>query len=298
MELGMVGLGRMGLNMTFRLLGGGHTVVASDRSRRPIDEAEAKGARPAGSLGEVVEALRPPRAVWLMIPAGAPVDEAIAQLAPILQRGDLIVDGGNSNWRDSRRRAKELEERGIDFVDCGTSGGIWGLEVGYCMMLGGGADAVQRLKPVLDTLAPPEGWAHVGPSGAGHFSKMIHNGIEYGMMQSYAEGFEILQASPFAYDLAKLARLWNRGSVVRSWLLELAERAFSKDPGLHHIRGYVEDSGEGRWTVQEAMELNVPAEVLALSLLTRFRSRQDDSFRDRVLAALRNEFGGHAIKER
>ncbi len=298
MELGMVGLGRMGLNMTFRLLGGGHTVVASDRSRRPIDEAEAKGARPAGTLAELVEALRPPRAVWLMIPAGAPVDEAIAQLLPILERGDLIVDGGNSNWRDSRRRAKELADRQIDFVDCGTSGGIWGLEVGYCMMLGGSAGAVARLRPALDTLAPPEGWAHVGPSGAGHFSKMIHNGIEYGMMQSYAEGFEILQASPFAYDLAKLAHLWNRGSVVRSWLLELAERAFAKDPGLHHIRGYVEDSGEGRWTVQEAMDLNVPAEVLALSLLTRFRSRQDDSFRDRVLAALRNEFGGHAVKER
>ena len=298
MELGMIGLGRMGLNMTYRLLGGGHAVVACDRSRAPVDEAKAKGARPAASLPEVVESLRAPRVVWLMIPSGAPVDEAIGLLAPILERGDLIVDGGNSNWRDSRRRAKALEEQGIDFVDCGTSGGIWGLELGYCMMLGGSAEAIARIKPALDTLAPPEGWMHVGPSGAGHFSKMVHNGIEYGMMQSYAEGFELLEASPFAYDLAKLSHLWNRGSVVRSWLLELAERAFEKDPGLHHIRGYVDDSGEGRWTIQEAIELGVPTEVLAASLFARFRSRQEDSFRDRVLAALRNEFGGHAVKER
>ena len=298
MELGMVGLGRMGLNMTYRLLGGGHSVVAFDRSHGPVLEAKVKGARPAVTLAELIQGLRPPRVIWLMIPAGAPVDDTIGQLGRFVEKGDLIVDGGNSNWRDSRRRAKTLEEQGLQFADCGTSGGIWGLEAGYCMMLGGTADAIGRLKPALDTLAPPEGWMHVGPSGAGHFSKMIHNGIEYGMMQSYAEGFEILQASPFAFDLAKIAHLWNRGSVVRSWLLELAELAFTKDPGLHHIRAYVEDSGEGRWTVQEAIELGVPAEVLTISLMSRFRSRQDDSFRDRVLAALRNEFGGHAVKER
>ena len=298
MEIGMIGLGRMGLNMTVRLLGGGHAVVACDRSSTPIAEAVAKGARGAATLAEAVQTLKGPRVVWLMIPAGAPVDETIDQLVPMLSPGDLIVDGGNSNWRDSRRRAKSLEAHSIHFIDCGTSGGIWGLEVGYCMMLGGTADALALLKPALDTLAPPEGWMHVGPSGAGHYSKMIHNGIEYGMMQSYAEGFELLQASPFAYDLAQLSHLWNRGSVVRSWLLELAERAFKKDPGLKHIRGYVEDSGEGRWTIQEAIELGVPTEVLAASLFARFRSRQEDSFRDRVLAALRNEFGGHAVKER
>ncbi len=298
MELGMVGLGRMGLNMTYRLLRGGHTVVASDRGSAPIAEAVAKGAKGAATIAEVVQTLKGPRVVWLMIPSGAPVDEAIDQLTPMLSPGDLIVDGGNSNWRDSRRRGKALEAHGILFVDCGTSGGIWGLENGYCMMLGGTAEAIAILKPGLDTLAPPDGWMHVGPAGAGHYSKMIHNGIEYGMMQSYAEGFELLQASPFAYDLAKLSHLWNQGSVVRSWLLELAERAFEKDPGLHKIKGYVEDSGEGRWTIQEAIELGVPAEVLAASLFARFRSRQEDSFRDRVLAALRNEFGGHAVKER
>ena len=298
MELGMVGLGRMGLNMTYRLLRGGHSVVASDRGSAPIAEAVAKGAKGASTIAEVVQALKGPRVVWLMIPSGAPVDETIDQLTPMLSPGDLIVDGGNSNWRDSRRRGKALEALGILFVDCGTSGGIWGLEKGYCMMLGGTAEAIAMLKPGLDTLAPPDGWMHVGPAGAGHYSKMIHNGIEYGMMQSYAEGFELLQASPFAYDLAKLSHLWNQGSVVRSWLLELAERAFEKDPGLHKIKGYVEDSGEGRWTIQEAIELGVPAEVLAASLFARFRSRQEDSFRDRVLAALRNEFGGHAVKER
>jgi len=297
MELGMVGLGRMGLNMTYRLLDGGHAVVACDRARGPVDEAKAKGATPAVSLPEVVEALRPPRVVWLMIPAGAPVDDALAQLGPILGRGDLIVDGGNSNWRDSRRRAKGLEEQAIDFVDCGTSGGVWGLELGYCMMLGGSNEAIARLAPALDTLAPPEGWMHVGPSGAGHFSKMVHNGIEYGMMQSYAEGFEILEASPFAYDLAKLARLWNRGSVVRSWLLELAERAFARDPGLHHLRPYVEDSGEGRWTVQEAFDHSIPAPVLTAALMHRFYSREDESFSAKVVAALRNQFGGHAVKK-
>ena len=298
MELGMVGLGRMGLNMTLRLQRAGHTVVANDRAPGPIAEAASHGARSAATLADLVAGLAAPRAVWLMIPAGAPVDAAIGALAPALAGGDVLVDGGNSNWRDSQRRARSLEPRGIAYVDCGTSGGIWGLERGYCMMLGGEAAAIARLAPALDALAPPDGWRHVGPSGAGHFAKMIHNGIEYGMMQSYAEGFEILDASPFDYDLEKISHLWNQGSVVRSWLLELAERAFARDPGLAHLKAYVDDSGEGRWTLQEAIELGVPAEVLASSLFARFRSRQDNSFRDRVLAALRQEFGGHAVKER
>jgi 6-phosphogluconate dehydrogenase len=298
MELGMVGLGRMGLNMTYRLLGGGHGVVANDRSPQPIAEAAQRGAKSAPSLAALVQTLAAPRVVWLMIPSGPPVDATLDALVPLLSPGDIVVDGGNSNWRDSQRRGKSLAERRIAFVDCGTSGGVWGLENGYCMMLGGEADALRRLTPALDTLAPPEGWLHVGPSGAGHFSKMVHNGIEYGLMQSYAEGFELLKASPFGYDLQKLTHLWNRGSVVRSWLLELAELAVQRDAGLAHIQPYVDDSGEGRWTVQEAIELGVPLEVLASSLFNRFRSRQNDSFRDRVLAALRQEFGGHAVKER
>ena len=298
MELGFVGLGRMGLNMTIRLLRAGHGVVAHDRSREPIDAAVQHGARPAYSLEEMAIALRAPRVVWLMIPAGGPVDEMLDRLAGVLTRGDVIVDGGNSNWRDGQRRAERTREKGFEFVDCGTSGGIWGLENGYCMMLGGDAAAIARLAPALDALAPRDGWRHVGPSGAGHFAKMVHNGIEYGLMQSYAEGFELLRASSFTFDLAQMARLWNQGSVVRSWLLELAALAFERDPGLDKIRGYVEDSGEGRWTAQQAIDSGVPAEVITLALLARFRSRQDDSFRDRVLAALRQEFGGHAVKEK
>jgi 6-phosphogluconate dehydrogenase len=298
MQIGMCGLGRMGYNMTLRLLRGGHQVVAFNRSFARTEEAAREGATAAKTLAEVVKALQAPRVVWLMIPSGAPVDEAIEELMPLLAKGDLVIDGGNSNWRDSRRRGEALAGAGMAFCDCGTSGGIWGLENGYCMMIGGEAANVARVKPALDTLAPPEGWLHVGPVGAGHFSKMVHNGIEYGMMQSYAEGFELLKASEFQYDLAKLSHLWNRGSVVRSWLLELAELAFQRDPGLDKIRGYVEDSGEGRWTVEEAIRSSVPAEVLTLALMSRFRSRQDDSFRDRVVAALRNEFGGHAVKER
>jgi 6-phosphogluconate dehydrogenase len=298
MQIGMVGLGRMGFNMTLRLLRAGHAVVAFDVSFERAGEAAKQGAQPARALADLAQALAPPRAVWLMIPSGKPVDDAIEQLVPLLARGDLIVDGGNSNFRDSTRRAARLAEAGLALIDCGTSGGVWGLENGYCMMLGGEAGAVARIKPVLDALAPPDGWRHVGPTGAGHFSKMVHNGIEYGLMQSYAEGFEILAKSVYRYDLAALARLWNRGSVVRSWLLELAADAFTRDPGLEKIRGYVEDSGEGRWTVEEAIREGVPAEVLTLALLNRFRSRQDDSFRDRVLAALRNEFGGHAVRER
>ncbi len=297
MELGFIGLGRMGLNMTTRLLRGGHRVVAHDRSPAAVAEAKSRGARGAGTLEDLAGALAPPRVLWAMIPAGAPVDETIQALIPLLSAGDLLVDGGNSNYRDSRRRAEQLANLGLGFVDAGVSGGVWGLEVGYCMMLGGASEAIERLRPALDTLAPPEGWLHVGPAGAGHFVKMVHNGIEYGMMEAYAEGFELLRASDFSPNLAKIAHLWNRGSVVRSWLLELAERAFTADPGLTEVKGWVEDSGEGRWTVSEAIDRAVPAEVLALSLMSRFRSRQADSFRDRVIAALRHEFGGHAVKK-
>lgn len=297
MQIGFVGLGRMGLNMTIRLLEAKHRVIGYDRTPGPIEAAKRHGADGVASAPELLARLEPPRTLWAMIPAGAPLDDLIAELVPHLGPGDLLVDGGNSHYRDSRRRHGNLLARGVHFVDVGTSGGIWGLEVGFCLMVGGDAEPVARLKPVLDALAPPGGWMHVGPSGAGHFSKMIHNGIEYGMMQSYAEGFEILRDSEYRYDLAKLAQLWNRGSVVRSWLLELAERAFTKDPGLERIRGWVEDSGEGRWTVMEAIDRSIPTPVLALALLTRFRSRQTDSFRDKVIAALRAEFGGHAVKE-
>ena len=297
MELGFIGLGRMGLNMTTRLIEGGHRVVATDRSEAPIEAARARGAVAAPDPVALARSLATPRVLWAMIPAGPPVDELIDRLEPALERGDLLVDGGNSNFRDSKRRHERLAARGIQFVDAGTSGGIWGLENGYCLMLGGEPEAIARLAPALDTLAPPEGWLHVGPAGAGHFAKMIHNGIEYGLMQSYAEGFEILRASDYGYDLERLAHLWNQGSVVRSWLLDLAERAFAKDPGLERIRGYVEDSGEGRWTVEEAIRHDVPAPLLTLALLARFRSRQADSFRDKVVAALRAEFGGHAVKE-
>jgi 6-phosphogluconate dehydrogenase len=296
MEIGMVGLGRMGLNMTLRLLRGGHHVVGYNRAPEPVAEAVKSGATAAHSLAELVRQLAPPRVVWLMIPAGAPVDGTIESLVPMLATGDLVVDGGNSNFKDSVRRAARLADAGLRFVDAGVSGGIWGLQVGYCTMLGGAPEDLARLAPALDTLAPPGGWLHVGPVGAGHYCKMIHNGIEYGMMQAYAEGFEILEASDYPYDLAKVSHLWNQGSVVRSWLLELAERAFEADPGMKKIRGWVEDSGEGRWTVQEAIDRNVPAEVLTLSLLNRFRSRQEDSYRDRVIAALRQQFGGHSVK--
>ena len=296
MDIGFVGLGRMGYNMTLRLLGGAHRVVVWDRADATVKEAASHGAVAAADLAALVAALPAPRAVWIMIPAGKPVDDTIATLAPLLSKGDLIIDGGNSNFHDDKRRAAELAARGIGYADVGTSGGIWGLQNGYCMMVGGTPGDIANLKPVLETLAPPDGWLHTGPVGSGHYSKMIHNGIEYGMMQAYAEGFEILNASEYDFDLAKLSHLWNQGSVVRSWLLELAELAFEKDPGLEKIRGYVDDSGEGRWTVLEAIEKNVPAEILTLSLMRRFRSRQEDTFTDRVLAALRAEFGGHAVK--
>lgn len=298
MELGMIGLGRMGANMVQRLLNGGHRVVAYDRNPEATRAAEAMGAQPASSLDDLTKALSEPRVVWIMVPAGDPVDQTIEALIPNLSRGDIIVDGGNSRYRDSLRRARELSEKGLHFLDAGTSGGIWGLKVGYCLMVGGEDEAFRAVEPAFKTLAPEGGYAHVGPSGAGHFAKMIHNGIEYAMMEGYAEGFEILEASSFDFDLRQLAGLWNHGSVVRSWLLELAESAFEKDPGLSGIRGYVDDSGEGRWTVFEAIDEDVPAPAIALSLMARFRSRQEESFGAKVLAALRNEFGGHAVRRK
>ena len=299
MQLAMIGLGKMGGNMSERLLRGGHTVITYDRSAEVVARYTKLGATGAASLAEVVKKLKAPRIVWIMVPAGDPVDQTIDELRPMLEEGDVIIDGGNSNFRDTMRRADALVEHGIQFIDSGTSGGVWGLENGYCLMVGGEKRAVLYCEPIFKTLAPPNGFAHVGPSGAGHYVKMVHNGIEYGLLQAYAEGYEILHASRDfpAIDLHSVAELWQQGSVVRSWLNELAVRAFEKDPALADIRGYVADSGEGRWTVKEAIDLDVPAPVITLSLLTRFRSRQQDSFSAKVIAALRNEFGGHAVQK-
>jgi 6-phosphogluconate dehydrogenase len=297
MQLAMIGLGRMGGNMVQRLLQGGHDVVVYDRSADAVKPHVAMGASAAKDLADLSARLEAPRVVWIMVPAGAPVESTIDQLLPALARGDIIIDGGNSNFKDSVRRAAKVKERGLEFIDAGTSGGIWGLTVGYCLMIGASPEAFRRCEPIFKTLAPPEGYAHVGPPGAGHYVKMIHNGIEYGLLQAYAEGYEILHASKdFKLDLKQISAVWNRGSVVRSWLNELAERAFAKDTELSALKGYVEDSGEGRWTVQEAIDLDVPAPVITLSLLARFRSRQADSFGAKVIAALRNEFGGHAVR--
>ena len=295
MQIGMIGLGRMGLNMSLRLLRRGHQVVGTARHSDTFAELRGGGGETADNLPALVRALAAPRVVWVMVPAGEPLRGVLGELVTLLQPGDLVVDGGNSNYKDSMRHALDLRSRGIGFLDAGTSGGIWGLENGYCLMVGGEADDVRRLEPVLTDLAPAEGWLHVGPAGAGHFCKMVHNGIEYGLLQAYAEGFEILERSRFPVDLRAVAHLWNRGSVVRSWLLELAERAFEADPHLAGVRGYVEDSGEGRWTVQEAIDLDVPAPVITLSLLARFTSRQDDSFSAKTIAALRQQFGGHRV---
>src|ERR671939_707448 len=299
MELGFIGLGRMGANMVERLLLGGHRIVAYNRSPDKTREAAEHGAVATFSIEELVKSLREtPKAVWVMVPAGDPTTQQIRQLIPLLKEGDIIIDGGNSNFRDSIARAKMLAEFGIEFVDVGTSGGIWGLKNGYCMMVGGKREVFEHLRPLLLTLAPGEdGYDYFGTHGAGHFTKMVHNGIEYGMLQAYGEGFEILEKSQFDFDLRAISSLWNRGSVVRSWLLELAERAFEKDANLEQIRGYVEDSGEGRWTVLEAINESVPAAVIAGSLFARFTSRQDDSFAMKVIAALRAEFGGHAVQE-
>ncbi len=296
MQLGMIGLGRMGGNMVLRLLKGGHDLVVYDRDRAAIDAHAKAGAKGAASLADLVRQLRPPRAVWIMVPAGKPVEETIHALLPLLTRGDILIDGGNSYFKDAIRRAGELGPKEIYYLDAGTSGGIWGLTVGYCLMVGGERTAFERIEPLLKTLAPERGYLYTGGSGSGHFTKMVHNGIEYGMMQAYAEGFEILRSSGFNLDLAAIAGLWNQGSVVRSWLLELAQAALEKDPQLQHIRGYVEDSGEGRWTVQQAIDTDVSAPIITLSLLQRFRSRKEETFTDKLLAALRNEFGGHAVK--
>ena len=297
MEIGFYGLGRMGGNMALRLVRAGHRVVASNRSPEPVREAEAAGAIAAFSIDELLQKTKPPRALWVMVPAGDATEHALDEIAKRAAKGDVLVDGGNSNFRDSMRRATKYGAMGLKFVDAGVSGGIWGLRNGYCMMIGGDADAVARLRPALDALAPPNGWAHFGKTGAGHFVKMVHNGIEYGMMQAYGEGFELLHASEFGLDLQQVARVWNQGSVVRSWLLELAERAFEQEgTDLAAIKGYVQDSGEGRWTVIEAINHDVPATVLAHSLFARFTSRQDDSYAMKVAAALRNQFGGHAVE--
>ncbi|MBN7135747.1 6-phosphogluconate dehydrogenase (decarboxylating) [Lysobacter enzymogenes] len=299
MELGMVGLGRMGANMAERLVRGGHAVMGFDPGAAAREQAAARGIGAAASLAELIAALPAPRAVWLMVPAGA-VDATLAELRPLLAPGDTVVDGGNSNYKDTVRRAGELREHGLHYVDSGTSGGVWGLQEGYSLMIGGDEAAVERLRPIFETLAPAaeRGWGRVGPSGSGHFTKMIHNGIEYGMMQAYAEGFAILgRKAEFGLDLHQIAQIWRHGSVVRSWLLDLSADALGKNPSLQGIAPYVEDSGEGRWTVAEAIDLDVSAPVITASLMERLRSREKDSFADKLLAAMRNEFGGHAIRK-
>lgn len=296
MELGMIGLGKMGRNMTLRLVRGGHRLVATDVSPAAVAEVKAKGAEGAASIEALVTWLRPPRVAWCMVPSGGPTESVLEELCERLQPGDVAIDGGNSNFEDSLRHHERFAAKGIHFLDIGVSGGVWGLELGYCMMVGGSPEAVSVVGPALDTLAPDHGWAHVGAAGAGHYTKMVHNGIEYGLMQAYAEGFEILEKSRFDLDLEQLSTLWMHGSVIRSWLLELAGYAFRDDPKLAEIRGYVPDSGEGRWTLRESVDLDVPAPVLYAALMTRFRSRQEDSFQAKVLAALRNQFGGHAVK--
>jgi 6-phosphogluconate dehydrogenase len=297
MQIAIVGLGKMGGNMVRRLLRGGHQVVAYDRDPGAVKRLASEGATAAASLAEVAGKLAPTRSVWVMVPAGAPTEDTITELGSLLSPGDVIIDGGNSYFRDSVRRAAALADKKIRFLDAGTSGGVWGLDNGYCLMVGGDQSAYQHVLPALTTLAPEGGLGHFGMAGAGHFAKMVHNGIEYAMMQSYAEGFELLAASSFGYDLRQITRVWNQGSVVRSWLLELAERAFAKDPKLEGLEAYVEDSGEGRWTVNEAIAHAVPTPTIAASLFARFTSRQKSSFAMRVLSALRNEFGGHAVKK-
>ncbi len=300
MDIAMIGLGKMGLNMATRLIQGGHRVVGFAHSPNDIKLAEDAGAEGASTLQEAVNKLGPPRIVWLMIPAGNPTFETIEDLSKMLSEGDIVIDGGNSYYKDSIQHAAQLAAKGIDFVDCGTSGGIWGLQEGYSMMLGGRREVVEALRPIFETLAPAadKGWGYVGPHGAGHYVKMIHNGIEYGMMQAFAEGFSILKAKQeFELDLAEVAHIWQHGSVVRSWLLDLAARALEDDPTFAEIKPWVADSGEGRWTVFESIDLRVPAPVITLSLQTRFASRDEENYTARMLAALRNQFGGHALKK-
>jgi len=299
MQVGFIGLGRMGAAMVQRLAKGGHNVIGYDRSPEPIGQIQQHGAIGARSIQDLVKQLSQPRAVWVMVPQGEPTESIIASLAPLLSSGDIVIDGGNSYYRDSIRRAGMLKERGLHFIDVGTSGGVWGLAEGYSLMIGGDPDVAQRLQPIFETLAPARdrGWAHVGPSGAGHFVKMVHNGIEYGLMQAYSEGFAIMKAKKeFKLDLHEVAETWRYGSVVRSWLLDLTAEALSQDQDLKQIKPWVADSGEGRWTVQEAMDLEVSAPVITESVLRRLRSREEDPFADKLLAALRKAFGGHAIK--
>ncbi|MFQ5933602.1 MAG: phosphogluconate dehydrogenase (NAD(+)-dependent, decarboxylating) [Dehalococcoidia bacterium] len=299
MELGMIGLGRMGGNMAQRLLQGGHRVVTYDRSEEAVRTSEATGAVGAASMEARVRKLTPPRAVWLMVPAGEPTEATIDSLMPLLSPGDVVIDGGNSNYRDTLRRSEKLGKHRLHFMDVGTSGGIWGLKEGYSLMIGGEKEVFEHLEPIFQTLAPgpTKGYGHVGPSGAGHFVKMVHNGIEYGLMQAYAEGFELMQAKgEFGLDLAQIAQIWRYGSVVRSWLLDITAAALEENPTLNSLESYVEDSGEGRWMVEESIELGVPTPVIALSLQARFRSRQDQPFGGKLLAAMRNQFGGHAVR--
>ncbi len=299
MKIGMIGLGKMGANMTQRLLQGGHQVVVFDLNKEAVATAVAHGAIAAPQVTDFPTLLDVPSVVWVMVPAGGPLEEIVANLAEVLAPGDIIVDGGNNNYQDTMRRARWLYEKGVYFVDVGTSGGVWGLEQGYSMMVGGHEEAVAHLRPVLETLAPApdQGWGHVGPSGAGHFVKMVHNGIEYGLMQAYAEGFEILKTKEsFDLDLYQVADIWRSGSVIRSWLLELTANALADDPHLSDIRGWVDDSGTGRWTVFEAIDLDIPAPVITAALQARFVSRQEESYAAKLLAAMRNQFGGHAVK--
>ncbi|GAB4342918.1 MAG: decarboxylating 6-phosphogluconate dehydrogenase [Calditrichia bacterium] len=298
MKIGFIGLGKMGFNMVQRLMNDGHKLVVWNRDVTPIKRLSEKGAIGSSSVEDLVRQLPERKVVWLMVPSGAPVDENIAELRKYLKNGDIIIDGGNSYWKDSRRRAAELEKDGIFYLDCGTSGGVWGLQNGYCLMYGGQKEAAQYVEPIFKSLAPEKGYVYCGESGAGHLVKMVHNGIEYGLMQAYAEGFEILKEAPFEIDLTKVADAWQYGSVIRSWLLELAVNALSDDPALDKLAPYVQDSGEGRWTVQTAIEFDVPAHVITASLFTRFQSRQSDSFAMKMLAALRNQFGGHAVKRK
>jgi len=296
MEIGFIGLGKMGMNMVTRLQRDRHRVVVYDRTAELIKQAEGQGCVGASSLAELVSKLATPRALWVMVPSGAPTEETVRAVAALLQAGDVIIDGGNTRFHDDVRRAAELKKKSIHYIDAGTSGGVWGLKLGYCLMIGGEKDVAMRLEPIFKTLAPENGWAYVGSHGAGHYVKMVHNGIEYSMMQGYAEGFELMSKSDYNLDLAKIADLWMHGSVVRSWLLELAAGALKQDPKLEGLKGYVPDSGEGRWMILDAIEKDVPVPTLTTALFTRFRSRQEQSFAEKMLAALRNAFGGHAVR--
>jgi 6-phosphogluconate dehydrogenase len=298
MEIGFIGLGKMGMNMVTRLQRDKHRVIAYDRTADLVKQAEGQGCVGASSLADVVSKLKAPRAVWIMVPSGAPTEETVNAVAALLQKGDTIIDGGNTRFIDDVRRAAELKKKGIEYVDAGTSGGVWGLKLGYCLMVGGEKEPVKRLESIFKTLAPEDGWAHMGGHGAGHYVKMVHNGIEYSMMQGYAEGFELMAKSEYKLDLAKIADLWMHGSVVRSWLLELAAGALSQDPRLDNLKGYVQDSGEGRWMIADAIDKDVPVPTLTTALFTRFRSRQEESFAEKMLAALRNAFGGHSVRKR